>query len=49
VNLDGVQLWSGTDANALTGGTIVLYSWQNTGAVFDNVLVRSCRAAEQSQ
>lgn len=41
VKLDGVQLWSGTDANALTSGTIALYSWQNTGAEFDNVLLRN--------
>lgn len=44
VKLDGVQLWSGTDTNALTSGTIALYSWQNTGAEFDNVLVRNLAA-----
>jgi hypothetical protein len=41
VKLDGVQLWSGTDTNTLTSGTVAMYSWQNTGAQFDNVLVRN--------
>jgi hypothetical protein len=41
VLLDGVQLWSGTDTNALTAGTVAMYSWMNTGAQFDNVLVRN--------
>ncbi len=41
VKLDGVQLWSGTDTNTLTTGTVAMYSWQNTGAQFDNVLVRN--------
>ena len=41
VKLDGVQLWSGTDSNALTTGTVAMYSWMNTGAQFDNVLVRN--------
>jgi hypothetical protein len=41
VKLDGVQLWSGTDSNALTTGTVAMYSWRNTGAQFDNVLVRN--------
>ena len=39
--LDGVQLWSGTDTNTLTTGTVAMYSWMNTGAQFDNVLVRN--------
>jgi hypothetical protein len=41
VKLDGVQLWSGTDTNTLTTGTVAMYSWMNTGAQFDNVLVRN--------
>jgi hypothetical protein len=41
VKLDGVQLWSGNDTNTLTTGTVAMYSWQNTGAQFDNVLVRN--------
>jgi hypothetical protein len=41
VNLDGVQLWTGTDTQALTSGTVAMYSWMNTGAQFDNVLVRN--------
>jgi hypothetical protein len=41
VKLDGVQLWTGTDTNTLTTGTVAMYSWQNTGAQFDNVLVRN--------
>jgi hypothetical protein len=41
VKLDGVQLWSGTDTNTLTTGTVAMYSWQNNGAQFDNVLVRN--------
>jgi YD repeat-containing protein len=41
VKLDGVQLWSGTDSsNPLTSGTIAMYAWRNTGAEFDDVLVR---------
>jgi YD repeat-containing protein len=45
VKLDGVQLWSGTDSNALTTGTVAMYSWMNTGAQFDNVLVRNLAVA----
>jgi hypothetical protein len=41
VKLDGVQLWSGTDSNMLTTGTVAMYSWMSTGAQFDNVLVRN--------
>ena len=41
VKLDGVQLWSGNDTNTLTTGTVAMYSWMNTGAQFDNVLVRN--------
>jgi hypothetical protein len=42
VKLDGAQLWSGTDAtNPISSGSIAMYSWQNTGAQFDNVLVRN--------
>jgi len=41
VKLDGVQLWTGTDTQALTSGTVAMYSWMNTGAQFDNVLVRN--------
>ena len=41
VKLDGVQLWSGTDSsNPLTSGNIAMYAWRNTGAEFDDVLVR---------
>jgi hypothetical protein len=45
VKLDGVQLWSGTDSNALSTGTVAMYSWRNTGAQFDNVLVRNLSVA----
>jgi YD repeat-containing protein len=45
VKLDGAQLWSGTDSNALTTGTVAMYSWRNTGAQFDNVLVRNLSVA----
>jgi hypothetical protein len=41
VKLDGVQLWTGNDTQTLTTGTVAMYSWQNTGARFDNVLVRN--------
>jgi YD repeat-containing protein len=41
VKLDGVQLWSGTDSQALTTGTVAMYSWWNNGSQFDNVLVRN--------
>jgi hypothetical protein len=41
VKLDGVQLWSGTNSQHLTTGTVAMYSWQNTGAQFDNILVRN--------
>jgi hypothetical protein len=40
VKVDGTQLWSGTDTNALTTGTVAMYAWNNTDARFDNVLVR---------
>jgi hypothetical protein len=40
VKMDGVQLWSGTDTNALTTGTVAMYAWNNTDARFDNILVR---------
>jgi len=45
VKLDGVQLWSGTDSNALTTGTVAMYSWRNTDARFDNILVRNLSVA----
>jgi hypothetical protein len=45
VKLDGAQLWSGTDSNALTSGTVAMYSWRNTDARFDNVLVRNLSVA----
>ncbi len=42
IKLDGVQLWTGTDAtNPISSGSVAMYSWQNTGANFDNVLVRN--------
>jgi hypothetical protein len=45
VKLDGAQLWSGTDSNALTTGTVAMYSWRNTDARFDNILVRNLSVA----
>ncbi len=38
---DGVDIFGGpiVDANPLSGGTVALHSWYNSGANFDNVQV----------
>jgi hypothetical protein len=39
VFIDGVQFYSGTDAS-LASGSVAMYTWRNSGATFDNVVVR---------
>ena len=36
---DGVDVFGTIQSSALTGGSVGLYSWGNTGANFDNILV----------
>jgi YD repeat-containing protein len=38
VLIDGVQFYSGTDTS-LTSGSVAMYTWRNSGATFDNVVV----------
>lgn len=38
VLIDGVQFYSGTDTS-LTSGSVAMYTWRNSGASFDNIVV----------
>ncbi len=39
VSIDGVTFYSGTDSSH-AGGTVGFYTWRNSSATFDNVIVR---------
>ncbi len=39
VSIDGVTFYSGTDSSHASG-TVGFYTWRNSGATFDNVIVR---------